>query len=124
MACVIAIASVPAEHESLERKHERLQPQNQGMHEAKRINNVKNHAFESAGVFGNDRVMVIRVGIGDAAAAGRQIVNSAFVERLEKSEKGARPRHLLQVDQLLAATKLAGSNVFLYVRDHHGDDCK
>src|SRR5215510_15846818 len=107
------LASVSAKHERLERKHQRLQPQNQGMYECERINNMKHRAFEGAGVFCNDRVMVVGIGIGDAAAAGRNIVEPALIERLEKGEQGARTCHVLRIDQLLAAAKLAGGNVFL-----------
>src|SRR5215813_3450214 len=109
--------SVPAEHERLERKHQRLQPQNQRVYESECIDNVKDHAPGGAGIFCDNRVMVVRIGVGDAAAAGRNVVDSAFVERLEKCGQGAGPRHLLQVDQLLAATKLASSNILLDVRD-------
>src|SRR5262245_24183894 len=97
-----------AENEGLERKHQRLQPQDQGVHETERIDNMKNHAFEGARVFCNDRVMIVRIGIGDTAAAGGYVVYSTFVERLEKGEKGAWPRDVLHIDQLLAAAKLAG----------------
>ena len=38
-----------------------------------------------------------------------------LIKRLERHEKGARPRHLLHVDQLLAAAELAGGNVVLHV---------
>src|SRR5262245_7923561 len=85
---------------------------------------MKNYAFEGAGVFCNDYVMIVRIGIGDAAAGWGYVVYSTFVERLEKGGQRARPRHLLQVDQLLAATKLTGSDVFLHVRDHHRNDSK
>src|SRR5262245_58659133 len=85
---------------------------------------MKNHAPGGAGVFRDDRVMIVRIGIGDATAAGRDVVEPTLVERLEKREKSARARHLLDVDQLLAATKLAGSNELLNVRDHHRDDGK
>src|SRR5262249_35350971 len=94
------------------------------MHECERINNMKHHAFEGAGVFCNDGVMIVRIGIGDAAAAGRDIVDPTLVERFEKRKKSAWTRHVLHIDQLFAATKLAGSNVILYVRDHHRDDGK
>ena len=40
-----------AEHQGLERKHQRLQPQNQCMHEPKGIDGVKDEPLERAGVF-------------------------------------------------------------------------
>ena len=51
--------------------------------------------------------------IGDRrhlAAPRRYAVETAFEERLEKDEECARPRHLLRVDQLLAAPELARGN--------------
>ena len=84
------LASVSAKHERLERKHQRLQPQNQGMYECERINNMKHRAFEGAGVFCNDRVMVVGIGIGDAAASGCHAVKAALEEGLEKDQERAR----------------------------------
>jgi hypothetical protein len=88
-----------AEHEGLERKHQRLEPQDQGVHEAERINNVKNHASDAAGVFCDDRVMFAGMGIGDATAAGRDIVEPAFVERLEGAILPVRPLGVALAEQ-------------------------
>jgi hypothetical protein len=44
------IASVSAEHEGLERKHQRLEPQNQSMHQREGIHSVKNHTPHGADV--------------------------------------------------------------------------
>jgi hypothetical protein len=38
---IVGAASVPAEHEDLEGKHQRLQPQDQGVHQPERIDDVK-----------------------------------------------------------------------------------
>ena len=44
---------------------------------------------------------------------------SALIEGLERHQEAARPRHLLGIDQLLAATELASGDVVLHVSDHH-----
>src|SRR5437016_8200217 len=92
------------------------------MHEPECIDNVKRYAPHSAGVFRYNQVVVIGIGIGDTAAAGRYVVEPTFVEGLEKCEEGPGLPHLLRVDQLLAATKLAGGDVVLHTRDHHRND--
>jgi hypothetical protein len=53
---------------------------------------------------------------------GRYTLEAAFVERLERHEKGARPRHLLHVNQLLTAPELAGCNIVLHLGNHHRDN--
>ena len=68
-----------AEYQVLERKHQRLDPQDQCMHKCERIDDVKNHAMQKARTRRGDRVVVIRIGIGDAAATGRHIIDAPFV---------------------------------------------
>ena len=102
--------------------NERLQPQDQGVHQPEGIHDVKSDAPHGAGVFRGDHVVVVGIGVGDAAAARRDAVQPACVERLEIHQERAGPRHLLRVDQLLAAAELAGSDDILHVGDHHRDD--
>src|SRR5262249_2312224 len=83
---------------------------------------MKHYTPNRAGLGGHDRVVVVGIGVSDAAAARRHAVEPALIERLEKYEKGARPRNLRCVDQLFAATKLASSDKILHIRDHHWDD--
>src|SRR5215470_14379167 len=82
---------------------------------------MKHYTPNRAGLGGHDRVVVVGIGVCDAAAARSHAVEPALIERLEKYEKGARPRHLLRVEQLLATAKLASGDEVLHVRDHHGD---
>src|SRR5215471_7026607 len=83
---------------------------------------MKHYTPNRAGLGGHDRVVVVGIGVSDAAAARRHAVEPALIERLEKYEKGARPRNLLRVEQLLAAAKLASCDKVLHIRDHHWDD--
>src|SRR5258708_3029267 len=85
---------------------------------------MKNESPKGTGAFRYNFVMVARIGIGDTAAARRHAVEAAFVKRLKKDEKGTRPRHLLHINQLLAAAKLAGGNEVLHSCHHHRADCK
>ena len=52
--------------------------------------------------------MVVRIGVGNAAAAGRDAREPAFVERLQVDQKSTGTCHLLRVDQLFPAAELAG----------------
>ena len=63
--------------------------------------------------------MVVGICVCDAAAAGRYTIEPTFVERLEKREKSAGPRHLLRINQLLTATELACGDEVLHIRYHH-----
>ena len=79
-------------------------------------------AFSAPVSFATIDIVIVGIGIGDAAAARRHAVNAAFVERLQKREKRARPGYLLRFNQLLTAPNLAGGNVVLHIRHHHRDD--
>ena len=67
-----------AEHQGLERKHQCLQPQDKRVHQRQRIHGVKREGFQSAGIFGNDDIVIVGIGIGDAAAAWRHAVEPAL----------------------------------------------
>ena len=115
-------ASMPAEHKSLDRKHQRLDPQDHGVDEADSIDRVKSKAPRRADIPGGDQVVVAGIGVGDATAAGRHAFEPALVERLQEDQDGSRLGHLLRIDQLLAAAELAGGDEVLHLRDHHRDD--
>src|SRR5262249_53099513 len=83
---------------------------------------MKHYTPNRAGLGGHDRVVVVGIGVSEGAGARSPAVQPALIERLEKYEKGARPRNLRCVDQLFAATKLASSDKVLHIRDHHWDD--
>src|SRR6478672_7982428 len=98
-----APASVSAEYEGLERQHQRLQPENQGVHQGEGVHNVKPNGPQGARVFCDNDVVIVGIGVGDAAAPRRHAVEAAFEERFEKNEERARPRYLLRLEQLLAS---------------------
>lgn len=80
-----AIGSVPAEHEGLEGKYQGLQPENQGVHECKGIHDVQRHAFQGTGLLCRNLVVIVGVGVGDAAAARRYPFKSALIKGLERN---------------------------------------
>ena len=102
-----------AEHERLEGKHQRLNPQEQCVHQAKCIDGMQDYLPDCAGTFGRNDVVVIGINVGNATAARRHIVGATFVKGLKKREQRARSRHLLRIDELFAAAELAGGNVVL-----------
>jgi len=100
--------SVPAKHQRLERKHQRLQPQDERVHQRQCIHDVKGNGLQRASIFGNDRVVIIGIRVGDAAAAGRHAVDPVLAQRLEKGDRRSRLGDLLWIDQPLTAAELAG----------------
>src|ERR1051326_3508094 len=99
---------MPAEHQGLERQYQRLDAQEQCVDERECIDGVQRHAPDCSGLRRDNLVVVARIRVGDAAAARRHAVETAFVERLEKRNQGTRLFYLLGIDQLLAAAELAG----------------
>src|SRR5262249_585508 len=113
------IASVPAEHKRLERKHQCLKPQNQGMHKRESIHSVKKESSHRTRVLRRNRVVVVGIGVGNAAAARGHAIESAIKERLKIDQKSARTGHLLWIKQLPATAELSGGDKVLHVCDHH-----
>ena len=66
---------MPAEHESLDRKHQRLDAQDHGMHEPDGIDRMENETPRGADVLRGDHIVVAGIGVGNAAAARRDIVD-------------------------------------------------
>src|SRR6476620_12257988 len=83
---------------------------------------MKHDGPQGARAFCNNDVVIVGIGVGDAAAPRRYAIETALEKRFEKDEERARPRHLLRVDQLLAAPELARCNVILDARDNHRDN--
>lgn len=113
-----------AEHQVLERKDQRLEPQNKRMDQCKCIHDMKNQATEKTGVLIGDDFVITRISISDAAAAGRHVIDSAFKHRLKRHKERAWAGDLLHIDQLLAAAELASRNEILHGGYHHGDDAE
>ena len=71
------------------------------MHEGYGIDHVQEQEGPPANVFFRKFVVIVRIGVGDAAAAWDDAVESTLIHRLQEGGYGARPRDLLGVDQLL-----------------------
>src|SRR5215831_9057058 len=111
-----------AEHQRLERKHQCLQAENQGVHEAEGVNGMKHYGAEGTCVLRDDDVMIVGICIGDATAAGCHAIKAALEERFEKDQERARSSHLLRIDQLFSAAELARGDIILNVGDNHRND--
>jgi len=111
-----------AEDERLEGQYQRLKPENQRVHETEGVDCMKHYGAEGARILRDDDVMIVGICIGNAAATRCHAVKAAFEERLEKDKERARPRHLLQINQLLPAPELTRGDVILDVGDNHGND--
>src|SRR6185295_100313 len=106
--------SVSCEHQGLDRQQQRLDAKEHGVHDSDCVDRMKSDAPKEAYILRGQKFMVAGVSVRDASAARRHVIESAFVERLEKGEDCSWARHRLGVDQLLAATELAGGDVVLY----------
>src|SRR5438477_11156366 len=92
------------------------------MHEPRRIDDMQRNALHGARLGIVDHVMIARVSIDDAAAAGRDALQSVLVKRLQEREDRARPLQVLCLDQLLAGAKLTGGDKVLHAGDHEWND--
>jgi len=75
--------SMSAEHEVLERQNQSLEPQNECVHKRKRIHDVKRDGMKRTSVFRHDRVVIVGIGVGDAAAAGSHAIESTIEQGLQ-----------------------------------------
>src|SRR5215212_519117 len=83
---------------------------------------MEGKALESAGSLCINQIVIVGICVRNTTAAWRHTLESTLIKWLQKYEQSARSRHLLCVDQLLTAAKLAGGDEVLHVGDHHGDD--
>lgn len=91
--------SVSGENQGLEGKDERLQPQDQGMHQRDRVDHMQEQPAPGANVGIGEEIVVVGVGVGDAQASRRDIREPALVQRLEEDSQRARSSRLLRIDQ-------------------------
>src|SRR5215831_18833242 len=111
-----------AEHQILERQNQRLEPQNQRMQKRQRVHDVKREGMKKTSVFRHDGVVIVGIGVGDAAASRSDAFEATLKQRLKSHEQRARASYLLRVKELLPATELARGDVVLHGRDHQGND--
>ena len=123
LGSVMLCRSVRAAHKQrLERQQQNLDPQEHGVDEPHRIHDVKGDRPQPADLPRGYHLVVARIGIRDAAAAGRHSSQPAFVKGLQEDEESPLFRDLLRIDQLLGAAELAVRDVVLHLRDHHRND--
>src|SRR6185312_15471310 len=77
-AYFINFLSVTAQNQCLDRQQQRLDPQQQRMHEPGRIDGVQGKALQGTGLGVGDDVMVVGIGIDDAATARRDALEAAL----------------------------------------------
>jgi CheY-like chemotaxis protein len=78
-------ASMSVENEGLEGKQQRLDAQQQGMHERESVDDVKRHASQRTSLRRDNLVVVAGIGVGNAAAAPNDLM------QVKKSHP--QPRH-------------------------------
>src|SRR3954453_2730379 len=88
-AAVTALRSVAAEHERLERQQQRLDPKEQRVYEAERIDGVKSDAAQRARILGNNNVVIVGIRVGDATASRSHTLESTLIERFKKCEQSS-----------------------------------
>src|SRR3954447_15108323 len=114
--------SVAAQDQCLDRQQQRLNPQQQRVHETDAVDHVQPNRPGGTGLLGGYLVVIAGIGVDDAAAARGHAIETVLVERLHESEQRARPRDILRLEELFAGSELAGRDVILHVGDDHRDD--
>ena len=110
------------EDQSLHGKQQRLDPQDHGMHQPDRVHHMQEHPARGTYIRCLKRVVIVGVGVGDAAAARRKAFELTRKERFHKDGESSRLRHLLDIDELIGRAKLAsGYDVLNLCHDHRND---
>src|SRR5712675_873718 len=107
-----------SEHQCLQRQDNRLHTKDQRVNESYRIDDVQIDFLQRTDVLRFKFVVVIGIEICNAAAAWRNIVEHALVERFEKNQDRARGTELRHVGQLIGLQDLAGGDDVLHACDH------
>ena len=81
---------MPGKHQGLERQNERLEPQDQGVHQSNCVDRMKEQPPPGADVLVGEKIVIIGVGIGDALAARWDTSEPALIELLEIHSQRAR----------------------------------
>src|SRR5207247_8113784 len=95
-----------AQHQRRDRQQQRLDPQQQCVNEPDRIDRVQSKALRRAQLAGRDQLVIAGVGVDDATASSRHVLEPALVERLQEYENRAWSYRILRFDELLSAAKL------------------
>src|SRR5580704_8748429 len=106
-----------AEHQSLQRQENRLHTKDQCVNERYRIDDVQIDFLQRTDVLRFKFMVMIGIEIRNAAAARRNVVEPAFVERFEINQDRARATELRQVGQLIGLQYLAGRDDVLHACD-------
>lgn len=108
--------------EDLDGKHQRLKPQDHGMHDADRIYGVQHQPLRSSQPGVMKQGMIVSVGIGQTATSRGYPIKATLVEGLQVDCEGPWPGDLLHIDKLLSRPHLARCHVVLNACDDHRYD--
>ena len=86
---------MPGEHQGLQRQNQRLQANDQGVHQRDRVNDVKEQPPPGADILVGEKIVIVGVGIGDAQAPRWNTRKTTLIQRLEKDGERSRSRGLL-----------------------------
>ena len=83
-----------------------MDPENEGVHEPDRIDDVQKYPLHSPKIFGRQSFVVAGVGVGDAGGSEWDVVELSWVQRLKEHRYGPRLRYLRGIDQLIRRAEL------------------
>ncbi|MNU73684.1 hypothetical protein D3C71_631700 [compost metagenome] len=92
------------------------------MHETDCIDCMQEKPLRHADILVRESLVIIGIGICDAAAAGWNIVQAAFVKRLQENRQCSGLAQLLDVKKLVRRTQLSGGDHVLNLGHHERDN--
>ena len=81
---------MPGKHQGLERQNERLEPQDQGVHQSNCVDRMKEQPPPGADVLVGEKIVIVSIGVGDAQATRGDTRKTSLIERLEIHSQRAR----------------------------------
>ena len=84
------------------------------MHQSDRIHDMQKQPSADAYIPVRQRVVIVGVGVRNAAASGRDPVQTAFEKWLQEDGQRTRTGGLQRIDQLLGRSHLAGRDEVLH----------
>jgi hypothetical protein len=86
------------------------------------VDGMQRQPLENASILRSDQIVVIGISVDDAAASGRDAIQSVLIDWLKERQNGAGSLYLPGFDELFTAPELARCDVILLAGHHHWND--